>query len=301
MSMDVILIQLLAFMSAFLLVLGVRAALAGGGVRETEEQGKPAPYRFFATEVAAFARVLEPGVSTAFAAQTAQLRNDLVSGALPLEIREVRGMQGFAAASLALLGGVGVFLVTLNPLYTLGAFVCAALLGWIYPVIVVARTAQQRRDAMSRSLPFAIDLITVAMEAGQDFGAAVRNFVKDGPKGPLTQEFAVALRQTELGKSRVEALKAMGDRIQLDEFRSLVTAVVQSSEMGASIVHTMKIQAEEIRRARYHTAERKAARAPSLMLIPMALFILPAVFIIIFTPVVIRVMDSGMSKYFGGG
>lgn len=300
MNMDVILIQLLAFMSAFLLVLGIRAVVGGGGARVSEEQGKPAFYQFFATEVEAFSRVLEPSVSRVFASQTAQLRSDLVSGALPLEIRDVRGMQGFAAASLALLGAVGVFLATLNVVYTLGAFAGGALLGWVYPVVAVARIARQRRDDMSRALPFAIDLVTVAMEAGQDFGAAVRNFVKDGPKGPLTQEFAVALRQTELGKSRVEALKAMGDRIQLDEFRSLVTAVVQSSEMGASIVHTMKIQAEEIRRARYHTAERKAARAPSLMLIPMALFILPAVFIIIFTPVIIRVMDSGMSKYFGG-
>lgn len=107
------------------------------------------------------------------------------------------------------------------------------------------------------------------------------------------------LKQNELGKSRVEALQAMSERIQIEEFKSLVTAVTQSAEMGSSISATLKVQAEDIRRARFHTAERKAARAPSLMLIPMALFILPAVFIVIFTPVVLRVKDSGMSGYFG--
>ncbi|MDD4102222.1 MAG: type II secretion system F family protein, partial [Kiritimatiellae bacterium] len=70
------------------------------------------------------------------------------------------------------------------------------------------------------------------------------------------------------------------------------------SEMGASIAATLKIQAEEIRRRRYQRAERQAARAPSLMMIPTALFILPAVFIVIFVPIMIRAMESGMGQYF---
>ncbi|MFA4943438.1 MAG: type II secretion system F family protein [Lentisphaeria bacterium] len=301
MGADVILIQLLAFMASFLFVLGVVAVAKGRRQPVAEARGKPAAYRAFSGEVAAFANLLEPTVSNAFAGQTKQIQDNLVAGAVNLELREVRGMQGFAATCLGVLASVGTFLVALHGGYAALALGVGFLLGWIYPVTWVQRQAQERKDAMSRSLPFAIDLITVAMEAGQDFGAAVRNLVKEGPKGPLAQEFAVALRHTELGKSRVEALKAMAARIQLEEFRTLVTAVIQSSEMGASIVYTMKIQAEEIRRARYHRAERKAARAPSLMLIPMALFILPAVFIIIFTPVIIRVMDSGIGQYFGGG
>lgn len=111
------------------------------------------------------------------------------------------------------------------------------------------------------------------------------------------------LREIELGKSRIEALKTMAERIQLDEFRALVTSVIQSSEMGASISQTLKIQAEEIRRARHHKAERQAARAPSLMIIPVALFILPSVFVMIFVPIVLRIQSSGIGGYFnfGGG
>ncbi len=299
MNADVVLIQLLAFMAAFLLVIGVKAAFKRPA-RLSDDDGKPALFRFFHSETTAFAHLLEPSVSIVFAGQTAQLRKALVTAALPLELAEVRGMQGFAATTLALLGGCTVFLVSLDGGYAAAALAGGALLGWLYPPLYIAQAARRRQEAMSRSLPFAIDLITVAMEAGQDFGAAVRNLVKEGRREPLTQEFAIALRETELGKSRVEALKAMAERIQLDDFRCLVTAVTQSAEMGASITRTMKIQAEEIRRSRYHAAERKAARAPSLILIPMALFILPAVFIVIFTPVAIRVIDSGMGKYFGG-
>jgi tight adherence protein C len=100
------------------------------------------------------------------------------------------------------------------------------------------------------------------------------------------------LRQAELGKSRVEALRELDGRVQLPEFKSAVSAIVQSTEMGSSVAATLKLQAEEIRRTRFHKAERKAARAPSIMMIPIALFILPAVFIIIFTPVFIRITLS---------
>ena len=239
-----------------------------------------------------------PSVDHAFPVQALRVRNDLIAAALPLEVAEVRGLQGFAGALVGAVACILTFILSLNWAYALLSGVFFALLGWYYPVSWVARLAIQRKDRMSKSMPYAIDLITVAMEAGQDFGAAVRNLVNDGPHGPLRDEFGVTLRQVELGKSRVEALKAMSDRIQLDEFRSLVTSVIQSSEMGASISATLKIQAEEIRHRRFQRAERQAARAPSLMLIPTALFILPSVFIIIFVPIMIRAMNSGMGKYF---
>jgi tight adherence protein C len=162
----------------------------------------------------------------------------------------------------------------------------------VNPPLWLAHSARQRQDLISRALPYAIDLLTVAMQSGQDFGAAVRFLVNEGPSGPLRQEFGIMLKQAELGKSRVEALKDMADRVQMDEFRSLVGAVVQSTEMGSSLAETLKLQAEEVRRRRFHRAERKAARAPSIMLIPTALFILPAVFIVIITPVILRIKGA---------
>ena len=299
--MDVIIIQLLVFLAILFLASGIQAVIRKENTTLTGS--KPLVFRVFDNEIATLGRTTGAWADHAFPLQTQRIRNDLIAGALPLEGIEVRGLQGFAGASLGAIVCIMIFILSLNWAYALLGGVGFALLAWYYPVAWVSRCALQRKDRMSKSMPYAIDLITVSMEAGQDFGAAVRNLVNDGPHGPLREEFGVTLRQIELGKSRIEALKAMSDRIQLDEFRSLVTSVIQSSEMGASIAATLKIQAEEIRRRRYQRAERQAARAPSLMLIPTALFIMPSVFIIIAAPIVIRAMESGMGEYFkrGGG
>ena len=137
-----------------------------------------------------------------------------------------------------------------------------------------------------------------AMAAGLDFSAAVRYYVERSTPSPLTQEFGITLKMLELGSNRNDALKEMAARLGIDEFRSLVNAVIQGTEMGASITDTLRINAEEIRRVRVAAAERKAQRAPSLMMIPMALFIMPAVFIIIFVPIYLRVQSSGMAGMF---
>ncbi len=299
--MDVIIIQLLVFLAILSLASGIQAIIRKENTTLTGP--KPLVFRIFDSEIATIGRATGAWADHAFPLQAQQIRNDLIAGALPLESIDVRGLQGFAGAVLGSVACIMIFVLSLNWAYALLGGIGFALLAWYYPVAWVNRCALQRKDRMSKSMPYAIDLITVSMEAGQDFGAAVRNLVNDGPHGPLREEFGVTLRQIELGKSRIEALKAMSDRIQLDEFRSLVTSVIQSSEMGASIASTLKIQAEEIRRRRYQRAERQAARAPSLMLIPTALFIMPSVFIIIAAPIIIRAMESGMGEYFkrGGG
>ncbi|MFA6930094.1 MAG: type II secretion system F family protein, partial [Lentisphaeria bacterium] len=186
-----------------------------------------------------------------------RLNQDLISAALDLTALEVRGGQLFGA----LLGGavcvIPVFLLSPERIYALVALLVGVWLGWSYPLIQVRKAATERKERISKILPFAIDLLTVATQSGQDFGAALRNLVGSGFSGPLITEFGIVLRQIELGKNRVEALRSMADRIQIEEFRSLVTAIVQSTELGASLTQTMKIQAEEIRRARFHRAERR--------------------------------------------
>ena len=294
--MDVIIVQMLVFLAVFFLIAGIHAVIRKEN--ETLTGAKPFVFRVFYNEIGVVGKMVGPWADHTFALQALRIRNDLIAAALPLEVAEIRGLQGFAGAVLGAVCLIMTFIISLNWAYALLAGLFFALLAWYYPVSWVARVAVQRKDQMSKGMPYAIDLITVAMEAGQDFGAALRNLVRDGPHGPLRDEFGVTLRQVELGKSRVEALKAMADRIQLDEFRSLVTSVIQSSEMGASISSTLKIQAEEIRRRRFQRAERQAARAPSLMLIPTALFILPSVFIVIFVPIMIRASNSGMGQYF---
>ena len=171
------------------------------------------------------------------------------------------------------------------------------LIGFVYPSMSISSLANKRQEAITKSLPFAIDLIGAAMRSGLDFGAAIRYYVSTEIKtNPLAVEFGIMLRQLELGKTRIEALEAMAERIQINEFSSFCAAVAHGTEVGASIVDTLKIQAEEMRRARFNLAERKAARAPSLMIIPIALFIMPAIFIVIGTPVFLKLQSSGMGS-----
>ncbi len=295
MGAQVAVIQIMVFFAVLCLVTGLNAVIRRQHV--TLNVKKPWVFKVFYNEIDMLGKVTGSRVEITFPAQTRQIRRDIVAGAMPVNVLEVRGLQGFAGLVCGVVAAVITFIISLNWLYAVCAGLFLLLLGWYYPLSWVARVAFQRKETMSRAMPYAIDLITVAMEAGQDFGAAVRNLVNQGPPGPLRDEFGVMLRETELGKSRVEALQTMSEKIQLDEFRSLVTAVVQSSEMGSSIAGTLKLQAEEIRRRRYNKAERQAARAPSLMLIPTALFILPAVFIIIIVPIAIKAMESGISDY----
>jgi len=296
--MEVALIQILSFMAVVLFVVGLNT-LREGQTRQFVRE-KPLAFRLFSTEIETLGKFLGPPVNRAFPLQADRIRKDLLAAALaPVDDLDVRGLQGFMCIAIGVVGATLVAVASLNWSYALLTFIICALIGWVYPVTWVSGCARKRKAAMSKALPYAIDLITVAMEAGQDFGAALRHFVEEGPHGPLRTEFAVTLRETELGKSRIEALQSMADRIQLDEFRSLATTVTQSSEMGASISQTLKIQAEEIRRARYQSAERQAARAPSLLLFPTAIFIVPAVFVIIFTPVIMRIKGAGLGAAMG--
>ena len=175
------------------------------------------------------------------------------------------------------------------PAACLGAWICSAL-----PGIKLGNMVQERRQRILRALPFSIDLITSAMRGGLDFSAAIRFYVKLGIASPLADEYAQMLREMELGVVRSAALENMAERIRMKEFSDFVSAVVIGMELGASLSETLEIQGEEMRKARFSLAECKAQKAPSLMLIPMALFIMPAVFIIILTPVFLKMKEAGL-------
>lgn len=171
----------------------------------------------------------------------------------------------------------------------LGAWICSSL-----PGIKLGNMVQDRKQKILKALPFSIDLITSAMRGGLDFSAAVRFYVKLGITSPLADEYTQMLREMELGIIRTKALENMAERINLKEFTDFTSAVVIGMELGASLSETLEIQGEEMRKARFALAECKAQKAPSLMLIPMALFIMPAVFIIILTPVFLKMKESGL-------
>ena len=240
--------------------------------------------------------VLAQGVGSSFALayplQAKKWRNELLKAGYHLTAEQVFGGQILAAVGMGLMTCFGLFFLKGDGSAAIGAGIVAAIVGWFLPTTFIQKRAQERQIEIIRSLPFAIDLLASAMRAGLDFIAAVRYYVSMGGKGALVVEFGLLLRQMELGKSRMEALEEMATHVQTQEFTAFVAAVAHGTEIGASIIETLQIQGEDMRRARFNLAERKAARAPSIMIFPLALFILPSVFAIVFVPVILRFLAA---------
>ena len=253
----------------------------------------PWPYRVF-YPVIAWAADGAGGVLARWRPErTEAVRRQMLLAAMPATPQFLFGAQ-LVFCSLGALLAFPVFLLLGSPAIATGFGATCALFGWFFPPFALDSAAAARQERIIKDLPFAIDLVGVAMHAGLDFNAAVRYYVGLGFKNAPTGEFAQMLRETELGMSRVDALSAMAGRIQSPVFTSFVDAVAHGSEVGASMIGTMRMQGEDMRRARFNIAERKAQRAPSLMIFPMAVFIVPAVFVVIGYPVWVRFQATGL-------
>ena len=246
------------------------------------------PLQLFAESLGRPLADLQPG-------RTATIANHIKIAAIKMNPAHVLALEASLSFFLALTVTLVALLFTRDAGKLGAAFVICGFVGFVMPSIVVGNAAKSRQSAILKALPFSIDLIGSAMRSGVDFNAAVRYYVSNEDKtAPLAIEFAVMLRELELGKTRSEALLEMADRIRHDRFSAFADAVVHGLEIGASIAGTMKVQADEMRRMRFNDAERKAARAVSSMIFPIAVFIMPAMFLIIGTPILLRVFSSGL-------
>lgn len=173
----------------------------------------------------------------------------------------------------------------------------AAALGFFFPQLWLNEQIKKRQLEIRKAMPDALDLLTICVEAGLGFDAAMSN-VAEKWNNELSLAFARAIREIQLGKSRREALKTMADRIDLPEMTSFVAAIIQSEQLGVSMAKVLRIQADQMRMRRRQYAEELAHQAPVKMLIPMVVFIFPSIFIVLMTPAVLRIMNSSI---FGGG
>lgn len=163
-------------------------------------------------------------------------------------------------------------------------------MGWFWAGQDLAHYASRRQEMLTRELPFAIDLIGGAMRAGLDFSAAMRYYTNLDMDGPLREEFSRVLADITLGRPSVGALEDMAGRIRVKSFTSFVSVVAYGMEIGASVSESLRRHGEDLRKARFNLAERKAARAPAVMILPLVLFVMPAVFIVVLTPMFMRLM-----------
>ena len=160
-------------------------------------------------------------------------------------------------------------------------------LGWAYVDIWLKDKIKQRKSEIRVRLPFLLDMLTLSVEAGLEFTAAVNKIVARMDPSALREELTIFLRQMQLGMSRRDALKAMAERSDLPEVNSMVASLIQAAEMGSSIGGALRTQSEIMSAERFSQAEKKGAEASQKMLIPMILFIVPAILLIILGPLVI--------------
>lgn len=167
--------------------------------------------------------------------------------------------------------------------------------GFVFPQMHANAEKKRREISVRGDLPFFIDLLALSVEAGLDFFAAIQKIV-DKAKGTdsvLADEFATVLKDVKIGASKTQALKDMAERLDISEITSFVAVLIDAESSGASISKVLKDQSVQMRLERFVRAEKAGARASQAILVPLMLFILPAVFIMVFGPVAVSFIYGG--------
>lgn len=181
-----------------------------------------------------------------------------------------------------------VYLVLFDGIDVIGFILCA--LSFFFPDLWLKEKRDSFEKEISKNLCYALDLITVCVEAGLTFDGAVSKFVLKAKNSFLKSEFTEMLKDVRLGKSRMDALKDMSERVNMPDFSSFVSSVVQSDRLGTSLAGTLRIQAAQIRTKRTQRIEKMAMQAPVKLLIPLVIFIFPVIFIMLFGPLVLKLL-----------
>jgi tight adherence protein C len=166
-----------------------------------------------------------------------------------------------------------------------------AVVGFFSPNLFLYQLTYDRAERMQRELPDAIDLLTISVEAGLGFDAAIQQ-VALHTEGPLADEFARVLREMQIGQGRSAALRALADRTNVADVRTFVGAMVQADAFGIPISHVLRVQSQEIRVKRRQRAEQKAQQVPVKMTVPLIFCILPCLFVAVMGPAAISIMGS---------
>jgi len=176
----------------------------------------------------------------------------------------------------------------------LNAAIAAAIgagLGFFFPLLWLNNKVGGRRKEIQLALPDAMDLLTIAVEAGLGFDAAMAR-VTDKFHNALADEFGQVLQETRLGRPRLEALDEMGRRTGVEDLHNFVQAVIQSEQMGVGIAKMLRLQSEEMRRKRRQRAQEKAAQASLKMMLPMVGCIFPTLWIVLLGPAILIILAA---------
>jgi tight adherence protein C len=197
----------------------------------------------------------------------------------PEDFGAVRLITAVVGAAVGLLLGI----LLANPVYLVISLAIGTILGYYMPVLWLKQKVDGRRAEIQRSLPDAMDLMVIAVDAGLGFDSALTR-VTEKYKNALSQEFAKMLREVSLGRPRMEALDDLGRNSGVDDLHNFIQAVIQSEQFGTGIGKILRIQSDEMRRKRRQRAQEKAAQATLKMMLPMVGCIFPTLWIVLLGP-----------------
>lgn len=171
-------------------------------------------------------------------------------------------------------------------------FLATMIGGFLLPDKLINDIKKARWKEILRTMPGAVDVLSLSVEAGLDFQVAMQRFVERGTPGALRDEFATILNDMRLGKTRAEAIRDFGRRVSLPDVGSFVSVLIQADQLGVPIGEVLRSQAAVMRVQRFQRAEQEGARASQKLLVPLVFFIFPAVLIVILGPVVLHFISG---------
>jgi tight adherence protein C len=301
-DLELLPVLLAAGLSAVLAALALRAAIAS--VPEDDRRWRDRPplaWRLAWPLVRLVAAMLEPALPPRWrsacgralrqsgldlALDAAQVAAGAVVGAVVLGT--AAGLLCEWASSVAMPGARGRW----TPIAT----ACALALGAWWPISWLRERRASRLRAIGRALPFYLDVVTLSVESGANLTGALQHAVAKGPGGPLQVELERVLRDVRAGRTRADALRAFAERLDLPSVSSWVAALVAAERHGSGLGPILRAQAEQRRQERFQHAEKLAMKAPVKMLFPLLVFIFPCTFVLLFFPVVVRLLEEGVLK-----
>jgi len=307
--MLMIIVPVLTFLAILLIVVGIAAPRPADEVeaRLIEYGGRPLTLEEIELSQPFSQRILVPMLqaSAQFMARFTPQRTleatrhklELAGNPNNWSPAEFLGFRGLAALVLAALVFFLTMLGKVDPARRLLFLLVIGLLGYFLPTLWLSRRIRRRQDEIVKTLPDALDLLTISVEAGLPFDGAMQR-VAEKWDNEISRAFQRMLNEMRVGKSRKDALRDMADRMDVPDITSFVAALIQADQLGISIAKVLRIQSEQMRIKRRQRAEEKAHQAPIKMLIPMTFLIFPTILIIILGPAALILKESPILSAF---
>jgi tight adherence protein C len=286
---------LLVGLAIAMVVVAVAPAAKGGGIASAtavieqryaqrtdteEEEQAPAASPW----LAGIGRRLSPSG----AAESLQRRLDIAGNPVRWNTERLFAVKAMGLAGLA---GLGLLLGLHDLTLLVPAVGLGGLAGFFVPDLLLYNTGIKRQLKIQQDLPDAMDMLTICVESGLAFDAAMARVARNS-QGPVAAEFSRALQEIQIGKSRAQALRSLAERTTVAELRAFTSALVQAGELGIPVADVLREQSKEMRLRRRQRAEEKAQQVPVKILFPLIGLLFPALFIIVIGPGAISIMHS---------